>query len=465
MFSAVACADPLDSPLVPAALPLDHLTTGSTHPLAVADRLVAALEEMALGEPIALIIPSASGDTRFGAHETRDAVMALEFSVGARNGRVVTSPRGAQALRSHDVPLAAWLSAYWLGVSGGVALDLAYHAVRTRGRDLAEAVRRITPLRTITQLDDHLADAMAESFDLTWAAWYRPEHDEYHLRSQAGADRGDVHGTLRTMLIDPTVPPGHPPLLLHSEPDLGLLLPSNTRVVVAMDDGATRAGLLLLGDRKSGVPWCDDDLDAVRTLSALISTIAGHALQIEDLGQSATTDPLTSLFNRRHYTRMFEQELGRHLRRQEALSLLMLDLDHFKKVNDNYGHEAGDKVLVAVAKIIQSELRIPDVACRLGGEEFAVILPHTDLPGAVHVAERIRTAIARDPIVITDQLAITITASLGVASCPRHGRKREPLEAGADAALYQAKQHGRDQTRTATDPAASATDPGAPAHR
>jgi diguanylate cyclase (GGDEF)-like protein len=158
-----------------------------------------------------------------------------------------------------------------------------------------------------------------------------------------------------------------------------------------------------------------------------------------DLTELARTDPMTGLLNHR----CFHEELGVALARRDrdgsTLALLLLDVDHFKAVNDRYGHPHGDEVLLGVADAIRASVRLGDLVGRTGGEEFAVLLPGTTLDGALVVAERIRTAIA------AVEVPPGITASAGLALAPNHTTARDPLVRIADAALYAAKGSGRDR--------------------
>ncbi|MEF2145927.1 MAG: PAS domain S-box protein [Desulfovibrionaceae bacterium] len=169
------------------------------------------------------------------------------------------------------------------------------------------------------------------------------------------------------------------------------------------------------------------------------------------LRELATTDELTGLYNRRAFLETAQRELERSLRYSRPLSLVMLDVDHFKKVNDTYGHGVGDKVLKALARAGLSALRTNDVLGRLGGEEFAVLLPETGPQQAIEAAERIRAAIGS--IVIADERApegeIHITASAGVATLGGALKDVESTLKAADEALYRAKDLGRDRTETA----------------
>jgi len=158
----------------------------------------------------------------------------------------------------------------------------------------------------------------------------------------------------------------------------------------------------------------------------------------------AMTDPLTGMFNRRYFLSALELELRRSRRYSLALSLLMIDLDYFKSVNDIYGHPLGDRVLERAGHVVRQAVRESDVPCRCGGDEFAVILPETDRMGALAVGERIRERIrtwfAGTPI---DQRLVAMTVSGGISCSPEDGTSPDKLVDRADRALYQAKSRGR----------------------
>ncbi|GGY47017.1 hypothetical protein GCM10011297_19960 [Bacterioplanes sanyensis] len=170
--------------------------------------------------------------------------------------------------------------------------------------------------------------------------------------------------------------------------------------------------------------------------------------ELMELRQLVVTDPLTGLFNVRHFTAALEQELERTQRTGIATALMMIDLDFFKRVNDDWGHEAGNRVLRGTANCIRDNTRKLDVQCRYGGEEFAVILPTTERRLAIQVAERVRAAIAEAVFYADDeqQQAIPVTASIGLAW---HGNgqwhTRQSLVEEADAQLYRAKESGRNR--------------------
>ena len=157
----------------------------------------------------------------------------------------------------------------------------------------------------------------------------------------------------------------------------------------------------------------------------------------------ATTDPLTGIFNRRHFTAMLVREHNRAERYKTTFSLLMLDIDHFKRVNDTYGHPIGDEAIKAMAGAASKHLRPTDLIGRFGGEEFVVLLPHTEEGGAVVAAERIRESVAKVVVAAGDK-AVRITVSIGTATYRRRV-SAEALLNCADQALYAAKTGGRNQ--------------------
>ena len=168
-------------------------------------------------------------------------------------------------------------------------------------------------------------------------------------------------------------------------------------------------------------------------------TAANH-----ELSHLSRTDRLTKLNNRGYWEHCLEQEYERFVRTQHPTSLIMLDVDHFKQVNDTYGHLAGDAVLVHLAKLIQQMLRSTDIAGRFGGEEFGIILPNTPAANAEILAERLRYKIETHPIVYANE-HLLVTISLGIAAADSAYLSYQHWLEKADQALYQAKQQGRNQ--------------------
>ena len=186
-------------------------------------------------------------------------------------------------------------------------------------------------------------------------------------------------------------------------------------------------------------PFANEEL--VARVRAALRTKAVH----DGLAETAARDGLTGLFNRRELDARAEQAVALAARHGRPLSCLLLDVDHFKQVNDTHGHAAGDTVLREAARRIVSSSRISDVVGRYGGEEFVVLLPETDGGEAVSAADKLRSLLASDPIAV-GQASIQIRASIGVAAFSEEMRTPADLFAAADRALYRAKALGRDRT-------------------
>ncbi len=167
---------------------------------------------------------------------------------------------------------------------------------------------------------------------------------------------------------------------------------------------------------------------------------------VEELQSFAIRDPLTGLFNRRYFDSALPMELERSKRYEDPVSLLLVDADRFKTINDTHGHQEGDRVLMLISKILTMNLRASDVVCRFGGEEFAVVLPHTSIDVAAQLAERVRAGIAEGTEQVNPPLAGgPVTVTIGVAACPKEANDATQLIAVADRRLYAGKMHGRDR--------------------
>lgn len=167
------------------------------------------------------------------------------------------------------------------------------------------------------------------------------------------------------------------------------------------------------------------------------------ALQAK-LRDEAIRDPLTGLFNRRYLEETLERELSRAGREQSSLSLAMLDIDHFKRLNDTHGHAAGDVILRSLSTLLRDYTRTEDVVCRYGGEEFVVVFPATSLPHAMQRMEQLRAAI-ESLRVSYERMVLQNTISIGIAAFPVHGKTSRQLLQAADMALYEAKESGRNR--------------------
>jgi len=185
--------------------------------------------------------------------------------------------------------------------------------------------------------------------------------------------------------------------------------------------------------------------DGQPAILVALNDINARKLLEEELRRLATTDYLTGMWNRRHFMVLANKELMRRWRYERPFSLIMFDLDHFKEVNDTFGHLAGDQVLAEVASLAAKELRKVDFAGRLGGEEFALLLPETAIDKAVQVADRIRRSIASCGFMLEDGNVVKLTASFGVAEALQADEKFDIVINRSDYALYQSKKAGRNK--------------------
>ena len=200
-------------------------------------------------------------------------------------------------------------------------------------------------------------------------------------------------------------------------------------------------GALEVIDVNTSRTWQENEILLLRTVANQVSVAINHADLFAQMQQQALTDALTGCYNRRSFEMQLDRELQVATRLHQPLSLLMLDLDRFKQLNDTVGHDAGDAALRKLADCFREELRGVDTPCRFGGDEFALILPQAYADGASVVAERLRSRIEQIEFPEFGRL----TVSIGIAAYPLHGASRAGLVSAADMALYSAKRAGRNR--------------------
>jgi diguanylate cyclase (GGDEF)-like protein len=232
------------------------------------------------------------------------------------------------------------------------------------------------------------------------------------------------------------------------------LLGEGPSVCIPLIANGLTTGILSIQDDDPPHPIPDPEVDAQAFARRrhLAATVAEHiALAManlslrESLRSQAVRDPLTGLYNRRYMQEFLERELHSARRKHRSLAVLMLDLDHFKRYNDNFGHSAGDKALAAVGEALMRSVRAEDVACRYGGEEFTLVLPECSLQQATLRAEQIRTRLKEYHPLNDGQPVDTLTVSIGVAAFDETTDRVDLLLNFADEALYEAKRAGRDR--------------------
>jgi diguanylate cyclase (GGDEF)-like protein len=204
-------------------------------------------------------------------------------------------------------------------------------------------------------------------------------------------------------------------------------------------------GVLALDSARTGSFQIADSqpLESVADISA---TAIQNAYYVERVRQLAYIDGLTGIFNRRFFEMRIAEEMERARRYEGGMAVIMMDIDHFKRLNDEFGHLLGDEVLRQVSSVFSQHLRKVDIVCRYGGEEFAILLPQTSVEQALNVAEKLRKEIAAWQF---PGVPRAVTISAGASAYPAHGDGRDDLVKAADAALYAAKQAGRNCVKAA----------------
>ncbi len=234
--------------------------------------------------------------------------------------------------------------------------------------------------------------------------------------------------------------PGLEPAI--GEPDRGRVL------AVPLRRGATVNGVIAVYAPEDSAPFSPDHTDAMRTLAGQAGIAVDNVRLHAEAERLSLTDAMTGLRNYRYLSMELAREIERSTRFGHPLAVVMLDIDHFKSINDTYGHPRGDAVLRELASRLIEVKREVDTLARYGGEEFAVILPETGADGAAMLAERICAVVRREPFGDGGE-PIRVTVSVGVAAFPGHGASPAVLLRTADEALYAAKHGGRDQWRLA----------------
>jgi diguanylate cyclase (GGDEF)-like protein len=203
-------------------------------------------------------------------------------------------------------------------------------------------------------------------------------------------------------------------------------------------------GELLVEDDKLGRNWEPEEVLMVNTVSDQLAVAISHARLFKQVQTQAMTDALTGLYNHRYFQERLERETKLADRNNDSVSLILLDLDHLKKINDTHGHRSGDAALRHVSRTMLSTVREVDICARYGGEEFVIVLPQCGGEDALQVADRLRESIASVPVSGIGQ----VTASIGVATYPAWAKSKEELIEMADRAMYLAKAAGRNRVRT-----------------
>jgi len=368
-----------------------------------------------------------------------DAKEVTRVASGDTELTIAADPDVAQRIRAEALPL-AW----------GLLVVLELRALLLeRQADLDDAVFQLRALRQVARLlasvhsteeTEHLIlDFTAEVFITSWACLFRPRGKEYIPAAFRSRDDAPPPAAVPREVLDPALPLGGSAVACHESP-LAAVVPPGTQFLVPLDAGPERMAVLAFGPRVTGQMLGEAEFELAGTLSFAAAIALKNAALVEELHSAATTDQLTGLYNRRALEERLKAELQRASRHGLHTSIVLIDIDHFKLVNDNLGHLEGDRLLGILAKIFSKQSRNLDIVGRLGGDEFLVILPMTNADEAKIYIKRVLDTLRR---LQEDHPEFGPQAiSIGVAESPRHGTTPSTLLRAADAALYRVKRSG-----------------------
>jgi diguanylate cyclase (GGDEF)-like protein len=376
----------------------------------------------------------------------QDAVEAGRLSSGETEVIIHAEASVAGDMRAVAMPLALGLSVVLelrsILMERQAALDDAVFQLRA----LRQVARLLSSVHSVEETEQLILDFMAEVFFAWWACLYRPESAAYAPKVFRSLNDRLRPAPIDKVALDKALPAGS----ASSGADdvaVAALVGPGAELVVPLDAGAERMAVLVLGSRISDKLYGRAELELAGTLSFAAAIALKNSELVEQLHSAATTDELTGLYNRRALEERLAAEISRSLRHQLHTSVLLLDLDRFKVVNDTLGHAAGDRLLINVARVLRQQCRALDVVGRLGGDEFLVILPMTKPAEAQVFVARVQASLREMEKSNPDFGPCTL--SMGIAESPKHGTTVSSLLAAADTALYKAKRAGRNTVEVA----------------
>ena len=372
---------------------------------------------------------------------------------GATEGVLPATGEGLAGGATQGQQLAVFITVLWLVAISTAALSAINERELRRRRgdlealtDLAESLERAVDSSNIAR---SLLDSVIDTFGFPRGVVLAGPEGQLPLLASYGLDEqtarrpgrpgrsaviDEAHRTHSTLLVRS--------LDVESDPWLGTLLPDaeNLVVVPLSAEGRPLGALVLEQSDLAGGRIQRRVVSGLERSASYAALALRNAWLLEQVQRLAATDGLTKIANRRTFEATLEREVARATRSAEHVSLVMVDIDHFKSLNDTHGHQAGDEVLRNVAAALAIECRDFDTPARYGGEEFAVVLPGCGPDEALRIAERLRNAVAAAPSIVP------ITASAGVATFPGHAGDADTLVRAADDALYESKRGGRNRT-------------------
>ena len=379
----------------------------------------------------------------------RDAAVTLlcEFTAPGGKGQLYVSGAMARAPTETTAAVIENVSRIWGIQAQRATQQEELDQLRFHLGALQQVARTLAVVRGAEETERLVLDSVGEVFFTWWAALYHTDGEQYTCRAVRSLRGESVAYAIPSRVVRGIAPPGEPPLVPPEDAEIRDHVPAEVAVVAPLDFGEGDAGLLILGRRMTDAPYEPHDLALLRALADSSAIALRNAELLDRLRAQATIDPLTGCHNRRGFDEILHLEFNRAKRYGRPLSLVLLDIDHFKRVNDDYGHEVGDHALQRIGRAVRHTFRNTDSACRYGGEEFALIFPETAKDEGEKLAERLRVLIESLPP--NSEVPRALTASFGVAGFPADGDTIPDLIRAADRALYLAKTRGRNRVEQA----------------
>jgi diguanylate cyclase (GGDEF)-like protein len=430
---------PADIAHVFATVPLLGSTDEVAHACVEAARRVTGCP-CSLGVPTRPV-PLTVGDPRDGLSPL------LRFAAPGGQGELWSAPEAAALPGEVRDALALHFARVWqvqeLRAAQGAELDqLRFHL-----NALQQVARTLAVVRTLEETERLVLDSVGEVFFAWWAALYHSDGEQYTCRAVRSLRGESVAYAIPARVVRAVAVPGQPPVIPPQDAEIRDHVPAEVAVVAPLEFGEGESGLLILGRRMTEAPYEPHDLGLLRALADSSAIALRNAEMHDRLRAQATIDPLTGCHNRRGFDEILGVELARARRYGRPLTLVLLDIDHFKRINDDYGHEVGDNALQRIGRAVRHTFRSTDSACRYGGEEFALVFPETAKDDGSKLAERLRDLVEKLPP--NAEVPRSLTASFGVAAFPDDGDDPADLIRAADRALYAAKANGRNRVEMA----------------
>jgi diguanylate cyclase (GGDEF)-like protein len=415
-------------------------------PLAAAPTTLAAacldVVRTLTGAPAALRVPLrpvplAVGDPAEGL------APLLRFPAPGGEGELLAGPAAASLAPDARAELERQVARVWevqtLRASQADELDqLRFHLTA-----LQQVARTLAVVRGAEETERLVLDSVGEVFFAWWAALYHTDGEQYTCRAVRSLRGESVAYAIPARVVRAVAAPGSPPTIPPQDAEIRDHVPAEVAVVAPLDVGEDGGGLLILGRRMTEQPYEAHDLALLRALADASAIALRNAELVDRLRAQATIDPLTGCHNRRGFDEILSVEFARARRYGRPLCVVLLDIDHFKRINDDFGHEVGDHALQRIGRAVRHTFRTTDSACRYGGEEFALVFPETNKDEGRALAERLRVLIESLPP--NAEVPRALTASFGLAAYPDDAADAADLMRAADRALYLAKARGRNR--------------------